>query len=119
MQKEKGFTLLTLLFLLALGIVVAMISFKVVPTYIDYMTVTKTLENILLEGTDKTDSDLRKTLDARLNVNFIRDLSSKDLEISKDDGMLTLVVPINRKEHLVGGVSLSIDLEAKASAPLR
>lgn len=120
MQRQNGFTLITLLFLLALAIGVALVAFRVVPAYMDYFTVRNSLENILKTGgVDQSNESLRDSFEKRLDVNFVKNVTARDLEIDKDGGMLTLRVPINRKEHLVGGVSLSIDLEATASAPLQ
>jgi cell division protein FtsL len=119
MRGQKGFTLLTLMFLLFLAALAAMVAFKTVPTYITYYTVTKSLENILSEGTDKTPLELRQTFDARMNVNSVYDVKSSDLEISRDNGMLTLSVPISSKKPFAGGISISVDLVAKAAAPLK
>jgi len=118
MKRERGLTLLGLIFLLALAVVVALIAFRVVPTYIDYYTLRNSLENILANGTDQTNDELRSTFEKRMDVNYMPDITGRDLDISRDDGMLTLSVPIDRKQHLVGGVSISIDLVATASAPI-
>jgi hypothetical protein len=119
MRQERGFTLISLLFLLALAAGVALVGFKIVPAYIDYFTIKHTLQNILAEDTDQTDVSLRSSLDRRLDVNFIKDIDSHALHISRDDGVLTLTVPIARKEHLAGGISICVDLEATASAPVK
>jgi len=120
MPREKGFTLITLIFLLGLAVMVAMIAFKIVPAYMDYLTIKKSLENVLADpDVGQGNEALRQSLDRRLGVNFIRDVDGRDVVIDKEDGTLTLTVPINRKAHLVGGVSVCIDLEATASAPLK
>lgn len=119
MRQERGFTLISLLFLLALAASVALIGFKIAPAYIDYFTIKHTLQNILAEGTSQTDADMRASLDRRLDVNYIEDITARDLQISRDNGVLTLTVPISRKKPLVGGISISVDLDATASAPIR
>jgi hypothetical protein len=119
MRKEGGFTLLGLLFMLTLAACAALVSFKIVPAYMDYYTVRNVLQNILDEDVEFSNQSIRKTFAARINVNFIRDLGPNDLYISRDNGMLTLSVPISRKEHLVGGISVSVDLEATAQKPLK
>ncbi|MFA5081379.1 MAG: DUF4845 domain-containing protein [Hydrogenophilaceae bacterium] len=118
MYRQKGFTLLTLIFLLALAVFAALVAMKTVPTYIDYFAVTKSLENILAQGTDQSAFEMRQTFERRLDVNSIYNVKSKDLEISKDNGMLTLSVPISSKKPFAGGISISVDLVATASAPL-
>lgn len=117
MQRQNGFTLITLLFLLGLAVIVAMVGFKVVPTYMTYFSVRSSLENILKEETLQSNEAIRASFAKRLDVNFIQDITAKDLEIYKEDGQLTLTVPISSKKQLVGGVSVCVDLEATASAP--
>lgn len=120
MHGHKGFTLISLLFLLALAVFAAMVGFKIVPAYLDYFAVKKSLENLLsAPDVEQTNEALRSSFGKRLNVNFIQDISERDLQIDKDNGNIVLTVPISRKEHLVGGISVCVDLEAKASAPLK
>ncbi|MDD3528797.1 MAG: DUF4845 domain-containing protein [Gallionellaceae bacterium] len=119
MHGQRGFTLATLLFLLFLAGLAAMIAFKTVPTYIDHYVVQKSLENILAEGTNRTAYELRQTFEARLNVNSIYSIKASDLQISRDQGRLTLSVPISSKKPLVHGISISVDLVATASVPLQ
>lgn len=119
MNKQRGFTLLTLFFLLILAGMGAWVAFKVVPTYIDYYTIRQVLRNALEEDSERSNVSLRQTITKRLNVNFIRGVTGQDVVIERANGMLTLTVPINRKEHLAGGISVAIDLEAQASTPMR
>jgi hypothetical protein len=118
-RQERGLTLISLLFLLALAAGAALVGFKIMPVYLDYFTIKHSLESVLAEGTDQTDGELRATMDRRLDVNYIEDIRARDMQISRDNGQLTLTVPISRKNHLVGGVSLCVDLDATASAPLK
>ncbi|MFZ5485247.1 MAG: DUF4845 domain-containing protein [Pseudomonadota bacterium] len=119
MRKQGGFTLMTLIFLLALASFFALIGFKVAPAYMKYFAVKNSLQNILKEDGGRTNEELRRTFAARMDVNYVQDIEPSDLEISRDDGMLTLSVPINSKEHIAGGVSVAIDLVAEVSEPLK
>ena len=119
MNGQKGFTLLTLMFLLMLFGFAALVAMKTVPTYIDYFAVKKSLENILENGTDQTPLELRETFAKRMDVNSIYTIKGSELEISRDNGMLTLSVPVSSKKPFAGGISISVDLVASASAPLK
>ncbi|HEX8978252.1 MAG TPA: DUF4845 domain-containing protein [Parasulfuritortus sp.] len=119
MRQERGLTLISLIFVLVVVAGVVFVGFKVASSYIDYFTVKSTLKNLLAEGANQSDDDLRASLDRRLDVNFIRDVTSRDLQISRDNGLLTLTVPIDRKQPLFGGISICVDLNATESAPIR
>ncbi len=116
MQRERGFTMIGLVLVLILVALTALTAFKIIPIYIDYYTIRHSLENVLeVEGPQGNEA-LRRSFSARLNVNPIYGLDLSDLEIEREDGYVTLRFPINRKEHLIGGISISVDLEATASA---
>ncbi len=116
MTRQRGFTMIGLILIMTLVAMAALVGFKIVPVYIDYYTIRHSLENVLeMEGPQGNEA-LRKSFAARLNVNPIYGLEVSDLEIEREDGYITLRFPINRKEHLVGGISVSVDLEATASA---
>lgn len=119
MRRERGFTLITLLFLLGLAIGGAVVAFKIVPTYMTYYSVRNSLENILKEDDLQSNEAIVASFAKRLDVNFIKEIEATDLMIDKDNGMLTLTVPVSSKSHLVAGVSIAVDLEATASAPIK
>ncbi|NTV95652.1 MAG: DUF4845 domain-containing protein [Thiobacillus sp.] len=120
MQRQRGFTLVSLIFMLMLAGFAALIAMKTVPTYINYFAVKKSLENILAEAnTEATAYELRSTFDKRMDVNSIYDIKSSDLEVSRDNGMLTLSVPISSKKPIGWGIGVTVDLVATASTPLK
>lgn len=118
-MKQRGFTLITLLFLLALAAIVAWVGMKIVPPYMDFFTVENILNNIIKEdGVELSDEQIRNTFEKRLDTNYINFLTRRDLVISRERGKLTLTVPVNRKTHMAYGVYLSVELEAKAQGDL-
>lgn len=119
MRTQKGITLIGALFFLALAAIVALIGFRVVPFYIDYFTMRGMLNNLASERAEATDMELRRDFDMRANTNYLTGYGAKDLDISRDEGMLTLSIAMSDKKPLVGGVSLLMELEAKGAARLR
>ena len=119
MTRQRGMTFIGLIFFLVLFAGSALIAFKVVPFYIDYFTMRSMLNNIASEQTNATDSELRLSFARRANTNYLIGYSTSDLDIERDRGYLTLTVPLERKSPLFGGVSLLMELEAKAVAPLK
>lgn len=119
MHGQKGLTLISLLFMLMLAVTAAMVAFKVVPAYIQYYTVRDTLRNILASDVHQTNQAIRESFSKRLLVNYVDGITERDLIIEQDNNQIILTVPISRKEHFIDGVSICVDLEATASAPLR
>jgi hypothetical protein len=119
MVKQNGVTLIGLIFFLALGTIVTLIGFRVVPFYIDFFTMRGMLQNLATEKRNATDRELRRDFEMRLSSNYLNGYNSGDLEIDRDQGYLTLIVPMSDKKPLVGGVSLVMELEAKGSAILQ
>jgi hypothetical protein len=119
MVKQRGVTLIGLIFFLALGTIVALIGFRVVPFYIDYFTMRSMLQNLATEKRDAPDRDLRQDFSMRLSTNYLNGYKPSDLDINRDQGYLTLTVSMSDKKPLVGGVSLLMELDAKGSALLK
>jgi hypothetical protein len=119
MKTQRGVTMLGMLFFLALTASVALIGFRVAPFYIDYFTMRSMLNKLAGEKGGATDGELRRDFDMRANTNFLTGYSAKDLDINRDEGMLTLSVAMSDKKPLAAGISLLMELEAKGSARLQ
>ena len=99
-------------------VIVALIGMRAAPFYIDYFTMRSMLQNLASEKRTATDRELRRDFDMRANTNYLIGYGSGDLVIDRDNGYLTLTVSMSDKKSLVGGVSLLMELDAKASAIL-
>jgi hypothetical protein len=119
MRSQQGVTLIGLIFFLALGTIVALIAFRLVPFYVDFFTMRSMLQNIATEKRDAPDRELRKDFEMRAVTNYLSAYRPSALEINRDQGRLTLSVHMTDKKALVGGVSLLMELDAQGSAILK
>lgn len=119
MKIQRGVTLIGLIFFLALGTIVALLAFRVVPFYIDYFTMRSMLQNMASERSNATDRELRYNFEMRANTNYLIGYKSSDLMIDRDNGLLTLSVQMSDKKPVGAGVSLLMELEAKGSAIMK
>lgn len=115
MKTQRGVTLIGLIFFLFLGTIVALLAFRVVPFYVDYFTMRSMLQNLASEKRDARDRELMQDFEMRANANYLNAYRAKDLEINRDQGVLTLSVVMTDKKPLGAGISLLMELEAKAS----
>ncbi|MDP2264095.1 MAG: DUF4845 domain-containing protein [Hydrogenophaga sp.] len=102
-QQQRGLTFFGLLIvgiLLAFaGVVVA----QVVPTYIEYMAVQKAVDKA---STGTTVTEVRSIFDKAAQIDDIRTISGKDLEVGKQGDRVVVSYAYSREIHLAGPAHL-------------
>lgn len=98
-HQQRGLTFFGLLIvgiLLAFaGVVVA----QLVPTYIEYMAVQKAVDKA---ATGTTVTEVRSIFDKASQIDDIRTISGKDLEVSKEGERVVVSFNYSREVHLAG-----------------
>ena len=113
--RQRGLTMLGFLFVAAVVLVIALISFRVIPAYIEYFSVQKALEGALADSKDLTKADIRKLVDRRIGADYIDSVNASDIDVVKAGNVTTVSVGWQTKLHLVGNASLLLDFDATAS----
>ncbi len=111
-KQQKGVSLGGLVMVLVAFVVIAMISMKLIPAYMDNGKIQRTLDAIVHDPAmqSATAAEIKDSFYKRANVmDDITAVSSNDLVMSKDNGVLTLSVKYNVKIPFAGNVSLLID----------
>ena len=89
MHKQEGITLIG--FLLGLAVVgfAAVMGMKVVPMYTEYYNISKALDGVAREVglANKTNYEIKSALFKRLQTNYVRSLSEKDIKIVRKNGV--------------------------------
>lgn len=107
-QQQKG---LTFFGLLIVGIVLAfsgVILAQMVPTYIEFLAVQKAVQKASV-GT--TVAEVRSIFDKAAQIDDIRTISGKDLDVSKDGDRVVVNFAYNREIHLAGPAYLVMKYE--------
>jgi hypothetical protein len=113
--RQRGLTMLSFLFVLAVVLVVALVSFRVIPAYIEYFSVQKALAGALSDSKDLTRAEVVRLLDRRLGAEYIDSVRASDIEVTKSANVITASVSWQTKLPLVGNASLLLDFDASAS----
>ena len=111
---QRGMTLTGFIFVAALVMVVALVGFRTVPSYIEYYTVTKAVEGALADAKDLTPQQIKRNFDRRIAADYVDSVRTTDLEITKDGNQIVATVSWQKKLPLVANVSLLLDFEAQA-----
>jgi hypothetical protein len=112
-QRQYGMTFIGLLCILAVCGIVGYAVLRLVPAYLNYMKIARTLQVTAGEykGENPDPAALSRTLEKHWEVEDITGLDWKDVQITKDDGGISMHVAYDDPEPFIANVSLSVHFE--------
>jgi hypothetical protein len=112
-QHQQGVTFLGLLCILALVGVVVYAGVRLVPVYVNYLSIAKTLESVAGEakGDNPDPETLRGLIDRHFTIEDPRVITAKDIEITKDDGSIQMHVAYDDVVPYIANVSLIVHFD--------
>jgi len=116
-KTQNGVTLMGLVVVSALLIIVALVGMKVVPAYMEFLSVKKVLTAMKQEPLDTMSaSDIKKSFDKRANVAYISVVKGSDLTIEKTSSGTVLNVEYQVIKPIAGNISVLIDFSTQGNA---
>ncbi len=111
-QRQRGVTFIGLLCILALVGVVVYAGIRLVPVYLTYMQVGKTMDATAAELKDAPDpGNIRRSLERHWQIEDITAVDFKQIEISKDDSGVVMHLAYDEAVPYLANVSLSVHFE--------
>jgi hypothetical protein len=115
-RAQRGLTMIGFLFTAFVLVVLAMIGFRVTPSYIEYFAVKRAMQDALDNMRDVTNvQEFRRSVDGRLNVNYVESVKSSDMQLSRNGNSIVASVSWERKLHMVHNAYILLEFEAEAS----
>jgi Tfp pilus assembly major pilin PilA len=112
MQRQRGLTLIGFIFVAAMVAAAGVVAFRAIPIYNEYFTVKKILRNINTDSNDATPANIRSQFDLKASADYVYDVKSRDLDITKENGTVVVSVTYSKTMPLFANVSLLFDFEA-------
>ena len=112
MKGNKGVTLIGFIVLIAIVGALGIVAFRTIPVYSEYFTIKRILKQINVESADTTPVQIRSQFDLKSSADYVYDVKSRDLDISKENGRIIVSVTYQKKVPLLQNVSLLFDFEA-------
>jgi len=108
-QRQRGMTFIGLLCVLVLVGMIGYGGVRLVPVYVNYMKLSKTMESAATEfkGESANLDGVRKSIDRHWAIEDITAVDEKDIEITRDDGGLTLHVAYDDTVPYIANISLT------------
>jgi hypothetical protein len=115
MRNQRGLSLIGLLLVSGLLVLVALIGFKVLPAYIEYMAIKKAVSEIARGSETRGGQvrDVQMAFDRRAQIDDIKSIRGQDLEINKLGDGFEVIATYSVQIPLFGNVSACIDFVAE------
>lgn len=112
--QQKGVSLSGLLMWSVVLVMVAILGMKLAPAYIEYASIQKALVSIASDPDfkDATPRQIRESFQKRSQIDDIREVTGKDIEIKKENKQRTLEINYSVIVPVVANISLFIEFNA-------
>lgn len=115
MKKQRGLTL-TALLCWGIGLaLLAVLGMKVAPEYLTYYKILQASKAVASGSSGKTVPEIRAAFDKRMDVDYIKDFTGKDIDISKEGNAVVLSFSYEKRIPLFYNISLLIDFEGSSA----
>ncbi len=111
--SQRGMTFIGLLCVLALVGVIGYAGLRLVPVYLNYMKVARTMDSVATEfKSDNPDAGgIRRSLERHWSIEDITAVDFKDIEIVKEDNGVSMHVAYDDAVPYLANVSLSVHFD--------
>ena len=110
-KKQQGLTFISLVFILGLIAFFVILSLKIGPIYLNHSKVVSTLAELkkttALE--DQSEAEIRDSLSKRFNINYVDDVTQKDITITRHENYLKVVIAYEVITNIVGNLSVLVE----------
>ena len=111
MRKQKGLTLIGFIFMAALVAGAGLLAFRAIPIYNEYFTMKRILRSIDVQNNEASPAEIRKQFELKASADYIYEIKSRDLDITKENGRIIISTAYQRTVPLGGNVSLLFDFD--------
>jgi type II secretory pathway pseudopilin PulG len=112
--RQRGMSLVGLVFsLVVLGMLV-LLGFKILPTYLEYRAILSAI--VSAKAAAGGPREIRSAFDRSAGATYITSISGKDLSIDKDGAEIEVSFAYEKKIPLVGPASLVLDYAGSTGA---
>jgi len=111
-STQRGISFIGLLFVAGVLACTGVVLAQVFPTAVEFMNVQKAVQKAATDG--QTPAEIRVVFDKSTEINDIKSISGKDLDISKQGDKVVVAFSYEREIHLVGPAFLTLKYEGRS-----
>jgi len=114
MKRQRGLSLIGLMFAGAVLFFLALLLMRAVPVYLEYFKVRTAIDALAVSGSTSP-AELRTGFDKRADMDDIKGVRGVDLDIEKSGRGVVISVSYSRKVPLVAHASLVFDFDIRST----
>lgn len=115
MRNERGLTIIGFIFVAAIVVVVALIGFRVLPSYVEYFQVQKALQGALDDSETGNLAEVRRNFDRRTSATYVDSVRANDVLVSRQGKEIVATLTWQRILPMVGNASILLEFDATAT----
>ncbi|MGE5625779.1 MAG: DUF4845 domain-containing protein [Bacillota bacterium] len=112
--RQSGLTMISWILLIGLIGFVGMFGFKLMPIYLEYNSINKSLSTVAAGATaGETPAQLRSSIDNLFDVNSINDIKASDIDVKVDPDTKGMVLGLdyNPSTNFVANIDLVVHFQ--------
>ena len=111
-SRQTGISFIGLLFFAAVLAMGGVVAAQIFPTAIEYMAIQRAAQKAATD--DTTPDEIRSSFGKSADINDIKSITGKDLDISKQGDKVVVAFSYQREIHLVGPAFLTFKYEGQS-----
>ncbi len=107
-RPQQGLSITTWIFLIAITLFFVLLGVRMVPSYLEFHSMSKILENIKEDPKYRQvpPKELRAVFNRRININSIYDFDPKSLKIDRSKGKTSMILNYEIRKPVAGNVEV-------------
>ena len=111
-SRQRGISFVGLVFVASILAMAGVVAAQVFPTAIEFFAVQKAAQKAATEG--QTPAEIRAIFDRATQIDDIKSIASKDLDISKQGDKIVVAFSYEREIHLAGPAYLTMKYQGRS-----
>jgi len=111
LKRQQGLTFISLVFVLGLIAFFVLLGLKIGPIYLDHSKVVSALSEIEKNPDikEQTEYQIRDSLSKRFNINYVNDVTQKDITIIRHGNYLKVTIEYEVVRKIAGNLSILVE----------
>jgi hypothetical protein len=111
-RKQHGVTITSLVIALVVVIFVALLGFKLIPSFMEFRAMKGAISAIAREKQNGTVAEIRRAFDSRQAIDDFSSVKAADLDVTKQGNQIVIAFAYRKEVPLFANIGIYIDFRA-------